>query len=124
MHGPQEQNEPQPQIQHPTVQQLRATCPRPARTWPPVCSEASVPTDTRIEAKHMNLTRDYYSDQKYCAHCKKYVSYLMSLDRSYCIECGERVRLFSGNDWTEFNETITRQKPKGGRPRKGGRETA
>jgi hypothetical protein len=48
----------------------------------------------------------------------------MSLDRSYCIECGERVRLFSGEDWSEFNETITRQKPKGGRPRKSGKESA
>jgi hypothetical protein len=81
---------------------------------------------TRIHAGHrtMNLNRDYYSDQKYCSHCQKYVSYLMSLDRSYCIECGERVRLFSGEDWSEFNETITRQKPKGGRPRKSGKESA
>lgn len=101
---------------------------RPARAPPAL----GLPSAQRLpfrptpasKPKHMNLTRDYYSDQKYCAHCKKYVSYLMSLDRSYCIECGERVRLFSGNDWTEFNETITRQKPKGGRPRKGGRETA
>lgn len=72
----------------------------------------------------MSNTRDYYSDQKFCPACNKYVQYLMSLDRSYCMDCGGRVRLFSGDDWTEFNETITRQKPKGGRPRKNGKESA
>jgi hypothetical protein len=68
---------------------------------------------------------DYYSDHKYCTHCQKYVSYLMSTDHSYCIECGQRVRLFSTEDWVEFNEALTRQKPKGGRPRKErGKESA
>lgn len=69
--------------------------------------------------------RDYYSDHKYCQNCQKYVSYLMSMEHSYCIECGERVRLFSERDWVEFNDTLTRQKPKGGRPRKQrGKESA
>ena len=68
---------------------------------------------------------DYYNDRKYCAHCQRYVSYLMSLDHYYCTECGERVRLFSQNDWASFHDTLERQKPKGGRPRKQrGKESA
>jgi hypothetical protein len=71
------------------------------------------------------LPRDYYSDLKYCAHCDKYVPYLMSLEHSYCAACGQRVRLFSKDDWVSFNETLTRQKPRGGRPRKRrGKESA
>ncbi|MFO1009781.1 MAG: hypothetical protein U1F29_06915 [Planctomycetota bacterium] len=72
---------------------------------------------------------DYYSDLKYCPKCEKYVSYLMGMEHSYCVECGARVRLFSEQDWLAFNENITRQKPKGGRPKKDpkdrrGRESA
>jgi hypothetical protein len=67
--------------------------------------------------------QDYYQDLKYCPACEKYVPYLMSLDHSYCAECGDRVRLFSKSDWENFNENIAR-KPKG-RPRKPrGRESA
>ena len=43
---------------------------------------------------------DYYSDRKFCSHCNDYVSYLMSVDHSYCVECGNEVRLFSNDDWT------------------------
>jgi anaerobic ribonucleoside-triphosphate reductase len=69
--------------------------------------------------------RDYYGDLKFCANCQKYVSYLMSTDHSYCIECGERVKLFSKEDWVQFHENLNRAKPKGGRPRKHrGRESA
>ena len=58
---------------------------------------------------------DFYSDRKYCPDCKEYVHYLMSVERSYCIECGSRVRLFSKGDWEEFNESLSRQRSRGGR---------
>ena len=61
---------------------------------------------------------DYYSERKYCGHCEKYVPYLMSVERSFCAECGAEVRLFSENDWRVFNEAMQARKPKGGRPRK------
>jgi len=49
----------------------------------------------------------------------------MSLDHSYCTECGERVRLFSQNDWQNFHENLQQKRPKGGRPRKQrGKESA
>lgn len=61
---------------------------------------------------------DFYSDQKYCHTCEGYVPYLMSMDHSYCVHCGERVRLFSESDWKEFHESMKARRPKGGRPRK------
>ena len=68
---------------------------------------------------------DYYTDLKFCSKCAKYVPYLMGMEHSYCTDCGNRVRLFSENDWVAFNENLTRQKPKGGRPRKQrGKESA
>ncbi|HVS09337.1 MAG TPA: hypothetical protein VMS76_05625 [Planctomycetota bacterium] len=61
---------------------------------------------------------DYYSDRKFCSHCNGYVAYLMSVDHSYCVTCGNEVRLFSKDDWTAFNDSMQSKRPKGGRPRK------
>ena len=61
---------------------------------------------------------DYYSDRKFCTQCNAYVAYLMSVDHSYCAECGTEVRLFSKEDWSAFNESMQAKRPKGGRPRK------
>ncbi len=61
---------------------------------------------------------DFYKDKKFCAECEGYVNYLMGLEFSYCVTCGGRVRLFSKQDWENFNDTISRGRPKGGRPRK------
>jgi len=67
---------------------------------------------------------DYYSDQKYCPDCKAYVPYLMSIEHSYCARCGTQVRLFSKEDWEEFNESLSTKRSRGGRPRKHDRESA
>ena len=72
----------------------------------------------------MDTNLDYYSDRKYCPGCDEYVSYLMSVEHSYCVQCGGEVRLFSEADWTEFNEAMQARRPKGGRPRKNGGKTA
>lgn len=61
---------------------------------------------------------DFYDDRKFCTQCNDYVPYLMSMDHSYCVECGGQVRLFSKADWTEFSESMKSARPKGGRPRK------
>jgi len=63
-------------------------------------------------------TPDYYSDRKFCSHCKEYVTYLMSVEHSYCARCGNQVRLFSKEDWSTFHEQMQERRPKGGRPRK------
>jgi len=67
---------------------------------------------------HSNGDNDFYSDRKFCDHCGKYVSYLMSVESSYCVECGHEVHLFSKEDWNDFNESLLSRRPKGGRPRK------
>jgi transcription initiation factor TFIIIB Brf1 subunit/transcription initiation factor TFIIB len=68
---------------------------------------------------------DYYSDRKFCPECNDYVHYLMSVEHSYCVQCGSEVRLFSEKDWTAFNESMQAKRPKGGRPRKNrGKESA
>ncbi|HIG11031.1 MAG: hypothetical protein ABGY71_05450 [bacterium] len=65
-----------------------------------------------------NPDRSFYSDHKFCADCNKYVSYLMSLDNSYCVECGGAVRLFSKADWESFQTELNERRAKGGRPGK------
>jgi len=68
---------------------------------------------------------DFYGDKKYCDPCGKYVHYLMSVETSYCIECGARVHLFSREDWDDFNQNLEERRPRSGRPRKShGRESA
>lgn len=61
---------------------------------------------------------DYYDDKKYCPCCDAYVAYLMSIEHSFCVQCGGEVRLFSKEDWEEFHEQMKSKKPKGGRPKK------
>ena len=64
------------------------------------------------------MTNSFLNDTKFCPCCNDYVRYLASIDRSYCIDCGGEVRLFSESDWTAFQEKMAARKPKGGRPRK------
>ena len=59
---------------------------------------------------------DYYTDRKFCDHCEGYVPYLMSVDASYCVECGSKVHLFSKEDWESFHENLANRR-RGGRPR-------
>jgi hypothetical protein len=70
---------------------------------------------------------DFYGDRKYCDRCGKYVHYLMSVESSYCVDCGTRVHLFSRADWEDFNSTLEERRPRRGRQRNGkdrGRESA
>jgi len=60
----------------------------------------------------------YYEDKKFCPTCDGYVAYLMSIESSFCVQCGGEVRLFSQEDWQAFNQTLSDRRPKGGRPRK------
>jgi len=53
---------------------------------------------------------DYYSETKWCDRCQDYVPYLMSVNRSYCVRCGSRVRLFNKEDSKRFSEEVQRKK--------------
>jgi len=62
-------------------------------------------------------TSDFRSDRKWCPACDAYVPFLMSIDASFCVECGGEVRLFSKEDWERFEARMeARKKRRGGRP--------
>ena len=74
---------------------------------------------------HHTNDSDFYNDRKFCDSCNEYVSYLMSVETSYCVQCGTQVHLFSKSDWRDFNESMQERRPKGGRPAKTkGKESA
>ncbi|MEM7199982.1 MAG: hypothetical protein AAF628_06935 [Planctomycetota bacterium] len=54
--------------------------------------------------------RDFYHEQKWCGQCQTYVRYLMSVNRSYCIDCGSQVRLFSKEDAMRFSNDLEKRK--------------
>ncbi|MBL8731062.1 MAG: hypothetical protein JNN13_01695 [Planctomycetes bacterium] len=56
------------------------------------------------------LNAEFYNEQKWCEHCKQYVRFLMSVNHSYCVHCGGRVRLFNRNDSQSFQATVQRHK--------------
>lgn len=60
---------------------------------------------------------DYYSEKKWCEPCTDYVSFLMSVERSYCVNCGSPVRLFSKKDLQAFTDGMERDKGAGARRR-------
>jgi hypothetical protein len=53
---------------------------------------------------------EFYREEKWCDACRGYVRFLMSINHSYCITCGGRVRLFNRNDSRNFQETVQRHK--------------
>ena len=50
----------------------------------------------------MNSNVHYYNQKKYCPTCREYMRYLQSIDASYCVACGSKVRLFSSADKKAF----------------------
>lgn len=53
---------------------------------------------------------DFFKDSKYCPRCHDYVRYLQSLDASFCIDCGAKVRLFSAADKRAFLRELKQEK--------------
>ncbi len=53
---------------------------------------------------------NYYQERKFCPACDRYVRFLQSLDESFCVECGAKVRLFSPKDHRAFLRSL---KPQG-----------
>jgi len=53
---------------------------------------------------------DYYSETKWCPKCKTYVRYMMSVDGSYCAECGGPVRLFNKEDLDRFTQDMEKRR--------------
>lgn len=53
---------------------------------------------------------EFYTESKWCESCKTYVPFLMSVNHSFCVHCGGKVRLFSRDDNSRFGETVQRHK--------------
>ena len=54
--------------------------------------------------------RDFYQEKKWCGSCNTYVRYLMSVNQSYCAECGTAVKLFNKEDALRFNANLEKRK--------------
>jgi hypothetical protein len=78
-------------------------------SWQARCSTAFVTNNSR-NLNLSNNTSEFYTEQKWCDHCNGYVRFMMSVNHSYCIECGGRVRLFNRQDSSNFQETVQRHK--------------
>ena len=54
--------------------------------------------------------RNFDNETKWCDKCNRYQRYLMSVNHSFCIECGEKVRLFSKDDSKQFGEELQQRR--------------
>ena len=61
----------------------------------------------------------FENDRKWCPECETYVPFLLSVNQSYCVDCGGEVRLFSKADWESFAETMSARRPQRGKRRSG-----
>jgi predicted amidophosphoribosyltransferase len=43
----------------------------------------------------MTTTASFYRETKWCGSCSAQVRYIASVDHSYCVQCGGKVRLFA-----------------------------
>jgi len=64
---------------------------------------------------------DYYNERKWCEQCCEYVRFLMSVEKSFCVQCGHTVRLFSKKDLEAFHTVLKNEKENKGKRRKTGR---
>ena len=53
---------------------------------------------------------EFYRETKWCDACKSYVRFLMSVNHSFCVDCGGRVRMFNREEGSRFAETVQRHK--------------
>jgi len=80
------------------------------RTWQASCSAPCVNDRHHSSIVQPTSNTEFYSEQKWCDPCGGYVRFLMSVNHSYCIDCGGRVRLFSRDDSRDFQDTVQRHK--------------
>ena len=53
---------------------------------------------------------DFYAELKWCPRCISYVRYMMSVNHSFCIDCGAKVQLFSKEDSARFSVDVQKRK--------------
>jgi hypothetical protein len=58
----------------------------------------------------LKMQSNFFKDTKYCPRCHDYVRYLQSLESSFCVDCGGKVRLFSTADKRAFLRSLKQDK--------------
>jgi len=53
---------------------------------------------------------EFYRELKWCDACRKQVRFLMSVNHSFCVQCGGKVRMFSREESLRFAETVQRHR--------------
>lgn len=66
--------------------------------------------DPTAATETKTMGNDYYNEKKFCDKCQTYVRFLMSVNRSFCAECGTPVRLFNKEDTKRFSETVQKHR--------------
>ena len=99
----------------PLATQPQVNCHEAPWTWHEQCSYSTrtrQPEESSPEKKTMKdqQTSQFERERKWCAHCGDYVRYLMSVNHSYCVQCGNQVRLFNKQDSASFFEGIQRRR--------------
>jgi len=68
-------------------------------------------TDLRPSRQQPTMNApEFYNEQKWCEQCQHYVRFLMSVNHSYCVDCGSRVRLFNRDDAQRMQDNVQRHK--------------
>ena len=80
------------------------------RTWQARCSLPCVNDPRRTPDSPAHGHTEFYDERKWCEHCRTYVRFLMSVNHSFCVDCGGRVRLFNRTDSRSFHDTVQRHK--------------
>ncbi len=78
-------------------------------TWQAICFLPFVTNNRRTQETTMDNS-EFYRETKWCDACKTYVRFLMSVNHSFCIDCGSRVRMFNREESSRFAETVQRHK--------------
>ncbi len=56
------------------------------------------------------MRSDFEQEKKWCPKCETYRRYMVSINHSFCIECGTKMRLFSKPDQARFTEEIQKRR--------------
>ena len=52
----------------------------------------------------------FYRETKWCGACAAQVRYLASVDHSFCVQCGGKVRLFASDERSRVAEAAQRHR--------------
>jgi hypothetical protein len=80
------------------------------RAWQARCSPPHVNDRHHTPDSARSDNSEFYSELKWCNDCHDYVRFLMSINHSYCVTCGARVRLFNRDDSRAFQDHVQRHK--------------